>query len=312
MAHHITSKDKMFYVGSKPWHNEGKEVKEVLTASEAILQAGLNWEVKESEVYNNEGKKIEGYKEIYREDTKETFQVSSIGYRPVQNAESFKAFDEVTGSGIAKYEIAGSLKGGRIVWVLARIPSLDFALFNGKDEIKSYLTLMNSHDGSLAYTMLETPIRVVCWNTLQASLGNYRHKVTAKHTTNVNLNFKLRADEVFSKAKESFRLYKESLESLASKQFTQLKIDSFLNELFSVDDTEKISTRQSNIIETIKANHETASGYQYGKGTAYGLYNAVTFYVDHQRGTEESRLAGSWTGSGKALREKAFSLLINS
>lgn len=312
MAHHITEKDKMFYVGQKPWHGIGKECKEVLTASEAILASGLDWEVIESPIFDNEGREIKGYKAITRKDTGECFQVSSKGYKIVQNKKGFEDFDSIVESGMAKYEVAGSLKGGRVTWMLASIPSLNFGLFNGKDEIKAYMTLFNSHDGSLAYTMIETPIRTVCWNTMQASLGNYTRKVSARHTVNVHGIFKNRADVVFAKAKENFLLYRESLEALAKKQFNQLAIDSFLENLFDLNSGEKVSTRQANIIDTIKTNHEMASGHQYGRGTAYGLYNAVTFYVDHQRGTDDNRLAGSWTGSGQALREKAFGLLINS
>ncbi len=103
MSHEITKKDSMFYAGETPWHKIGKYVgEEVLTASEAIIASGLSWKVVEQPVLNADGEKIEGYKAIVREDTKEVLQVSKDRYVPIQNTECFRIFDEVTGTGQAK------------------------------------------------------------------------------------------------------------------------------------------------------------------------------------------------------------------
>ena len=65
------------------------------------------------------------------------------------------------------FETAGSLHGGRRVWVLAKLPE---HIEVGGDPVRPYVLLMNSHDGSTAVVAASTPIRVVCQNTLNWGL----------------------------------------------------------------------------------------------------------------------------------------------
>lgn len=314
MAHMITKKDSLFYTGEKPWHGIGKEVGDVLTASEALIAAGLTWQVEESPLYDSDGKELKDFKAIRRADTREVFQVAGKGYHIVQNADAFKMFDEITGTGMAKYEVAGSLKGGKIVWMLAKLP-YDFSLLKGKDEVKSYMTLTMAHDGSWAIQAYETGIRTVCWNTLRASMNARENVVYGRHTKNVKKNFVQRAQVTLDRARQYFLDFKAASEALAAKQMTTMAIDSFLNKLFETEAMEKVSTRTQNIIDDIKTLHQTGKGTDIPgvQGTAWGVWNAVTEHIDHVRSTRgeaDGRLASSWLGSGAQLRQKAFDLLV--
>lgn len=314
MAHMITKNDSLMYSGAKPWHGIGKEVGDVLTASEALIAAGLTWQVEEQRVYAEDGKEITEYKAIRRADTKEVFQVSSKGYKIVQNQDAFKMFDEIVGTGMAKYEVAGSLKGGRIVWMLAKLP-FDFTVMKGKDEVKSYMHLVMSHDGTLALQSYESPIRTVCWNTLNASLGQRTNSVYGRHTKNVHTNFVSRAQKVLADARRYFQEFQQASEALAKKQMTSFQIDSFLHQLFEVDDKKEASTRSLNMVSEVKRLVETGKGTNIPgvRGTAWGAWNAVTEWVDWERstkGSSEGRLASSWLGSGADIRQEAFELLV--
>lgn len=312
MAHMITSKDSLMYCGEKPWHGIGKEVGDVLTASEALIASGLSWNVEESKIYDSEGKEITQYKAIRRQDTGDVFQVATTGYRIVQNSEAFKMFDEIVGTGMAKYEVAGSLKGGRIVWMLAKLP-FDFSLMGGKDEVRSYLHLVMSHDGTLALQSYESPIRTVCWNTLNASLKQNKNSVYSRHTKNVHTNFVGKAQEVLASARQYFQNFKEASEVLAKKQMGQIEIDSFLNTLLNVDEKDP-STRSINMMSDIKQMIEVGKGANIPgvRGTAWGTFNAVAEWIDWKRSTRgevDGRMTSSWHGSGSDLRQKAFDLL---
>lgn len=316
MAHEITNKDSLFYAGQTPWHGIGKKVNDVLTASEALLASGLTWQVIETPIYDNEGRLIQEYKAIVRDDTKEVLQVASKKYHPVQNAECFKIFDEVTGTGLAKYEVAGSLQGGRKVWILAKLP-YDFNLANGRDEVKSYLLLTTSHDGSLAFQMYQTPVRVVCMNTLRASLeARQRDKVAYfKHT----VNFRHRvgqAQYILRETCEYFRQFKEAAEAMARQEMNSLQVESFLAQLFDVEGKtrDEISTKTKNTMEEVEKlfRYGMGNSIEGVKGTRWAMFNGVTEFVDHERttrGDDENRLSSSWYGSGAQLREKAFALL---
>ena len=54
--------ETMFYVREKPWHGLGVEVKEAPTSSDALVYAGLDWQVEQKDVYTQDGKRIAGYK----------------------------------------------------------------------------------------------------------------------------------------------------------------------------------------------------------------------------------------------------------
>jgi phage/plasmid-like protein (TIGR03299 family) len=316
MAHQITEKDKVAYVGQVPWHGIGVQIADLMTASEAILHGGLGWKVLELPIFDAQGVKIEGYKGIYREDTKDLLHIAHQGYTTIQNERCFGVFDEIVGSGQAKYEVVGSLQGGRKIWLLARIPSLDFAI-KGKDEVRAYLLLTTSHDGSLSLQVFETPIRVVCYNTLSSALaGREKGKVAYfKHTVNYSNRIGI-AKGILEKSIAYFKQFKEVSEDLARKQMVQLEVDSFLDKLFSLEGQKKeeISTRVGNQREEMSRLFVDGLGNQQEgiRGTKWAMYNAVTEYVDHWRSTkgdDSNRLASSWYGSGSVLREKAFALL---
>jgi hypothetical protein len=57
------------------------------------------------------------------------------------------------------FETAGSLWGGRRVWVLARLPEY---VELGADLSATYVYIANGHDGSMAVTAAVTPIRIAC------------------------------------------------------------------------------------------------------------------------------------------------------
>lgn len=315
MSHRITEKDSLVVVGQPAWHGIGKVVGDLLTASEALIASGLTWQVVERPVFDNDGREIEGFKAISRGDTKEIFNVVSNRYQIVQNADCFKVFDEVVGTTGTKYEVAGSLQGGRKVWILARLP-YDFEVVKG-DEVRSYLLLTTSHDGSLAFQIYQTPIRVVCWNTLSASLRTRDKEKTAyfKHTVNFR-NRVGQAQEILAEAKAYFDRFKEKSRELAKRQVTELEIDDFLSRLFDAESkkVEEISTRTKNAQNEVKRLFVEGRGNQLTgvAGSNWALYNALAEFVDYERSTRgngENRLASSWYGSGAELREKAFALL---
>lgn len=316
MSHKIENTDGVAYAGETPWHGIGKQVSDLMTASEAILHSGLDWKIKPIEIFDGNGQVINGFKAIQREDTGTVFQVASDRYTPIQNVDCFQVFDEVTKTGQAKYEVVGSLQGGRKIWILARIPSLDFGV-KGKDEIRAYLLLTTSHDGTLSLQMFKTPIRVVCWNTLSCALqGREKGKVAYfKHTVNYRSKINL-ASDILADTVAYFKQFKEVSEGLARKEMLSLEVDSFLDTLLNLDNLKKddIPTRSLNVKEDLTRLFVSGKGNAVEgiRGTRWAMYNAVTEYIDHERttkGDDSNRLASSWFGSGGDLREKAFAIL---
>ena len=97
-----------------------------------------------------------------RDKDRKVLGVVSDRYKIVQNEEAFAFTDTLLGEGV-RYETAGSLQGGKKVWMLAHLPHE--YIISG-ERISPYLVFFNSHDGSGAIKAAITPIRVVCQNTL--------------------------------------------------------------------------------------------------------------------------------------------------
>ena len=127
------SVENMFYVRETPWHGLGKRVNEALNSKEALTAAGLNWNVIQEPIYTETEELIEGYKAI-RDADRQVLGVVTDRYKIVQNQEAFAFTDELLGEGV-RYETAGSLQGGRKVWLLAICPMSILFLVRGSARI---------------------------------------------------------------------------------------------------------------------------------------------------------------------------------
>jgi phage/plasmid-like protein (TIGR03299 family) len=180
----------MAYVGAKPWHGLGFEVPVGATAQQMLEIAGLNWLVQRRALamrsVNADGTvnrdtmltaELDSHRAIVRADTNQVFQVASDRYHPVQNAAIVDFFREYCEAGHASIETVGGLRNGAVVWALAKLNGGSTATLAGVDELRGYMLLATSHDGSLLTIGKPTQTRVVCWNTLSASLGLHGGKL---------------------------------------------------------------------------------------------------------------------------------------
>lgn len=173
--------ETMFYTRQAPWHGLGTRVEHTLNSQEALVAAGLDWQVIQMPVQTEDGRSIPGFKANIRDRDNQVLGVVTDRYKVVQNQDAFAFTDELLGEGVS-YETAGSLQGGRRTWILAKLPQR--YIISG-DEITPYLVFMNSHDGSGAIKAAMTPIRVVCQNTLNLALSTAKRSWSAHHTGDI-------------------------------------------------------------------------------------------------------------------------------
>jgi phage/plasmid-like protein (TIGR03299 family) len=315
----ITTKDGMMYVGETPWHRQGVRLDNPATAAEAISAAGLDWTVIKKPVYvrdeSGSFRMVEGKEAIVREDTNTIFTIMGKGYEPAQNNTCFDMFNAVTGTGEAIYHTAGSLFGGRRIFVLAKLPN-DIEVVPG-DVVQPYILLSNSHDGSQALRMQITPIRVVCWNTLSAALhrngGFY-----ARHTRNI-MQRANEAREVLGLAHAYYELFARQIDELVNTRMTVVEVQDYLQRVYQFRDDRPYAKQDHRVLKAYETTMDllshptnTLGGIQ---GTKWATFNAVSYYVDHERIVragqykEDRRLDASWFGTGAALRQRAYDLL---
>ena len=316
MAHEIdfsTGKPAVFTTGTPPWHRLGTVVANAQTSSEAIRLASLDWSVEPWPlVARRDGieREVTGRVANVRSDTREVLGVVSPGYRVFQNHAAFEFFDAIVQDKLAIYETAGALKGGRHIWMLARLPKTLRAA--GDDEIKPYVLLANSHDGTRALRMIPTTVRVVCANTLNLALG--RAAATEGLTIYHNESLERRVADARDKLGIITRRMDEfevQVQALARRPMARDELTNYFTTLV----TDRAAETQKRMLAAFVANLDHATNTLPGiSGTAWAAYNAVSQWADHQsvvRGQTEvqradSRLASVWFGAAAEFKTRAF------
>jgi hypothetical protein len=137
--------------------------------------------------------------------------------------------DQLLGSSI-HFETAGSLHGGRRVWVLATLPD---HVEVGGDDVRPYVLLMNSHDGSAAVVAATTPVRVVCQNTLNWGLRSAQQKFSIRHTEAVTQRVH-EARRVLDLSIDYYAQFKRFGDQLASERCTERQLRAILGYLYAI------------------------------------------------------------------------------
>lgn len=109
----------------------------------------------------------------------EALGVVGGGYTPLQNEDHAEFLNLLAESG-AIFETAGSLRGGRQVFITMQLP--DSLTIGGTDRVDLNITALNSHDGSSAFRILATPVRVFCASTQSAALARHEARASIRHT----------------------------------------------------------------------------------------------------------------------------------
>jgi phage/plasmid-like protein (TIGR03299 family) len=295
-----------FFVQEPAWHRLGKVLNNPPTTEQAIIEAGLDWQVLDEPIYRIEKDgivEISTHKSLIRDQDRQLLGVVYNAYHPLQNSEAFKWFDILLHEGDVILEAAGSLKRGNRIWILAKI-RMNPVEIQESDAIQPYLLLHNSHDGSTAIWIQYTPIRVVCWNTLSwAAASRYEEEKNRKafrirHNSNIEEKLTL-AQQALDLARQTFDTAIDEYKAMAFKPITRELFELYIANIFEIE-----TPRDNKAFPLIQENFEAGRGNQ-GK-SLWDAYNGFTEWLDHQRGKSEvSRLESAWFGNSARLRIKA-------
>ena len=314
MAHEleiVNGKAQMAYAGDVPWHGLGVKVPADLTPEQMLQAAGLDWEVEKVPGYYVDPKTNDvfslGRSALVRTNDSSMLDVVSDDWNPVQNAEAFEFFNEFVAAGDMEMHTAGSLKGGQIVWGLAKVKE-SFELFKG-DKIDSYLLFSNFHKYGFSTDVRFTPIRVVCNNTLTLSLSS-----AVERMVKISHRKVFQPDNVKNMlgiAAEKLTKYKEMAQFLGSKKAKEEDIIDYFTRIFPVTGSGDKKKNLSKSAETALGVLHTQPGAEYAEGTWWQPFNAVTYYTDHLAGrSADTRLTSAWYGQNKGVKTKALELAI--
>jgi len=318
MAHEIDNTkgfNAMAYVGDKPWHGLGQQMKKGQSIEQWQTAAGMDFEIHQvPALYQiKEGgftHKIPNKKVLVRSDSGTSLSVVSDTYNVVQPKEVLEFYRDLTASAGFELETAGVLKGGAKYWALASIGQEARLL---DDTIKGYLLLGTACDGTMATTAMFTSIRVVCNNTLGFAMQEAKGKT--KHLVRVNHRSVFDQTQVKAQlglAASSWDSFIKSVDVWASTSVSNEKALQYFEVVMGYEDPNVPGVYVPNKKATSKLMElyngaGKGAGMKTAKNTVWGLINAVTEYVDHHRGRiTDNRLDRALFGDGVGLKNKAI------
>jgi phage/plasmid-like protein (TIGR03299 family) len=311
---------QMAYVGEVPWHGLGKNALEymkpgeLLTAEKMRRIAGIDWEVHRAPVFMEiGGKKVKtDYEALYRDSDNKVLTQITKNWHEVKMKEFSDFFEEFVASGDMQMHTAGSLMGGKRVWMLAKANE-GFSLFNGKDEVQSHLLFTLPHEYGKVIDIRFTPIRVVCMNTLTLALSG-------KDDLSVRLNHRRKFNpelvkETLGIARNCLGDYKEMAKFLASRKFKKAQLEDYFATVFPSNSKEAENDNAELVLsrpaKTAMEHMDTQPGHELGAGTWWQPFNAVTYVIDHKLGHgSDTRLTSSWYGGNRKKKINALKAAV--
>ncbi len=298
MAHEIESTDGIVLHRQPAWHGLGIVVEDAPTPREALTLAGLDWGIEQRPLlvemgYDSQTDRtmydgIDSHVANFRADTGQLLGVVTKGYQPVTNFDMAEFAEVLADQNTVKCETAGSLRSGKRVWFLLKGEPFQVARADG---MYPYILISNGHDGSAAFRVTPTTIRVVCSNTLHAVLphgdkGELQSSAIAiRHTVNVMTRIE--------DAKNALKHYSEAIEAakqmagkLSAKDVSREDVQQFFVECYTAD------------FGAIAANPKDKKEQRH-RDKATGAYNSFTRRFDDEKGIAGTTLwnvANAYTG----------------
>jgi len=307
----------MAYAGAKPWHGLGKHLTPNQPLEVWASQAGMDWRIESSDVQYSSGQpfpdtrhEYSEQKVLYRSDTKAPLSVVSSRYKVVQPAEILEFYRDLTEIGGYELETAGVLKGGKKFWALARTNQR--VILKGGDTINGYLLLATACDGTLATMAQFTSVRVVCNNTLAIALGRGIGTVKVPHRTAFDANT---VKQQLGVAIAPWSTFEGYVRALGDCRVSEKETDDFLDRVltytaFNVPGRPVVAVSEQAIarVRALFDGQGLGANLASARGTAWGLLNSVTEFVDHHRRaqSEDHRRDAAWFGSGAQIKRKAW------
>jgi phage/plasmid-like protein (TIGR03299 family) len=292
------------------WHGLGTVFQEEVSTKKMLELAHLDkWNVRLEDVEIPAGMESDkGYSFVVRDNPfidnqKDVLGVVGERYVPLQNEDLFD-FGDLMLDGGGRWETAGSIKNGRVVFgslALERETILDP---NGvSDKVNTYLLINTSHDGSVAIQASITPVRVVCANTLNLALGqrgrngSVKQSFKIRHTATASGKVQ-QAREALGLANAYMDKFDEMAKAMIEKEISKAKFDEIIELAYPKPETDSKGSlkKWETKIDTIQQIYQSATTNMIA-GTSWGAFNALTERLDWHRagrkGNTESILASA-------------------
>ena len=276
--------------GVPAWHGLGTVFEGDVTTEEMLKLANLNdWNVRLEPVTVGsipEDRFAKEYFAVVRDNPfdqgRDVLGVVGQRYRVLQNEELLSFGEEVVHGG-GHWETAGSIRKGTQVFASLSY-GRDIVLDpNGSnDKVENYLLLNTSHDGTIAVQASNTPVRVVCANTLNFALRSVKQSFKVRHTQTTAGKVQA-AREALGLHVQYIDEFEKEAQAMIQKQMTKDQFTEIVTDLYPKPEKEKKGavTRWENKLDTLQtvfAGQDDNGSNENILGTAWAGLNTLTEY----------------------------------
>lgn len=259
---------------------------------------------------------VEGQLCTVREYSDGTFRgLGAVGarYKPFQPRQQFEFMQPWLETHELAIETAGTLEGGKVDWVLAKILRGNIDL-GGGDEISKYLLVSNEHTGRQAIHVGFTPVRVECANLLRMAHGHAESKLLkVRHTKSQDIAMATiretieLIDQEFAATAEQYRTMMRCKVSMADlRAYVKL-----VNGIDPETSDKAISGKIRNRINDMVRFAVSGMGQSPSELTVWSGYSGVTQFLSHNyAATNEKRLVSLLKGTANQMNQRAFELAM--
>jgi phage/plasmid-like protein (TIGR03299 family) len=275
----------------------------LLSPTQFLSEAGLDWVVRELPIVTVDGTPIPKHKALINSSTGKVLAVTGKKYTVYQNTDLAQFAERISAGTNAKVISGGQFKDGRDIFFQLDLGS---EVFPFGDVVKNYAVFKNTHDGRSKLAAYPSMIRIRCKNTfIQSYRQDGKDGMSFIHTTSIfeqveefivqvqgirkqQIMFAEYA-EIFSKKKPN---HEEDLKAIAgmiggSKDVMERNYNSLI---VSLNDPSNDNIRDS----------------------VWGTFNAVTHWGTHNRKIKKGsdREYDSMFGVGSRIKNDAMKMFI--
>jgi hypothetical protein len=293
----------------------------------------INFHATVSDLFDNKGQRVsrELGRGVYRDDTGELIAIAGRHFKPVQHMEVLNpVLDQLDSLGYVVEERQSAtprtlydLRGKKGAWVAAKAdlggarmrtdiilgdfvePKADFRN-RGDNTMFTRITLLNSHDGSLAIHANSSYLRLICLNGMVD--GQWSINTRAKHTVNLNVEaLKAKIANMAGVAREEdaerFGLYARTpITPEKAREFFQRTIAKM------ADDSHGNARWSERLVETLM------QSFRKEDQTVWGVWNAMTEWSSHGQRKANASVIGTLIGReqrvAQAMRDPRWDEMV--
>lgn len=308
------------------WHRLGHVATDCMTAQEVLAHAKLaDWQVRAIPVQGLDFQ-VTGIQPVTAPEKRMTVRTNPVNgktdylgivsrdYEVIQNEELADLLNQLVDDSGAHFETAGSLRGGRQVFVTMKLPETMTLAGIETEAHDIYLAFTTSHDGTATARIDVTPVRIVCANTQRAALARSMGHAVFRHSRGAERNIAA-ARTTLGLTWKALDRFQAQAERLIDTTCTAGEFDQLIKNLWPVEEdagTRALRNAAERAAELNRLFHDAPTQAAV-RGTAWAALQAVIEFVDHVAGKNKSgedRAQAAIFGPGSQIKQRALEVLV--